>query len=169
MITDGDLASVQARSLDYLGARESAAATLGAMRFECFSVPLEGATQEGGQVEGAVSVIYAIVECDFAIAYTDVPAMRADLQLIDGEEWDPEYHPYITACVVNWKRLEAHHLFVGATVALAIYDHPIHEIDDPLLFMARIGFNGVATTTPLNDMTATVNTTAGPTWDLPEE
>ena len=168
-VIGGDLHALQARLLSWQGARETTTATFGNERDEVFSVPLEGATDPDGQVDGKVSVIKAIVKCDFGVAYSDIPRMIVDLSLQDGEVWDDNYHPYITACVVSWLRLPAHEIYVGARVAIAVYDHPIGFPDEPVKFMTRLAFNGPASTTPIPGEQEAVDTTDGPTWDLPEE
>lgn len=183
-VTGGDLSAVQARLVGWQGRRETTTATFGNERDEVFAVPLEGAVEPPSdepplppwEQPTKVSVIYAVVKCEFGVAYSDTPHMIVDLSLQDGEEWDGADAPYVTACVVSWRRLPAHEIYVGARVAVAVYNHPIgteavteDEEDDPFKMMLRLAFNGPAVATPMPGVIEAVDTTDGPDWDLPEE
>src|SRR5690606_23936800 len=112
--TSGDLQAVQNRILTYQGQREHKMSQRGAMRRSVFRAPLAGGPPIGelyGPWED--SSIQTIIECPFSVAFADEPMLEASIALADGEEWAGDSFPAFGACVVNWRRVAGHQMFVG--------------------------------------------------------
>ena len=168
MITIGDLNAVQARVQGWQGGRDVKVATQGGVRFEVFSIPLLGGTFPGGPMDGVAAILQAEVTCDFAVVFADEPFMKVSLSLADGESWGGSDYMYATACVVNWRRVKERQLFVGAKVALGVYDYPVRDVGDGMEMMVRFSFSGPAAASPIGSVDEYENSTSGPSWEAAE-
>lgn len=131
------------------------------MRRETFHVPLKGSSPAYAPVAGFESVVKAIVECKFAVAFLEPPLMKAtiawkwkDTDGTAGYDGSTEFEPVITACVMNWKRVKGAWCFVGADTSIRVYDHPF-QAD----MIATLVFSGPALMTPFKSVDETEDST----------